>query len=96
MCEKILKLPRGSNRLTSRLCRTEIFNKHLESTELALYYPLSPIMSLLITKEQIHNIKCSYEKAKEYNDMIQCHSLELIFASDESVLQTYISAGNEV
>ncbi|MHC1762519.1 MAG: DUF4238 domain-containing protein [Negativicutes bacterium] len=65
-------------------------DKGLEPTELALYYPLSPTMSMLITKEQIHNIKCSCEKVKEYNDMIERQSLEMIFANDESVLQTYI------
>lgn len=65
-------------------------NKYDESTDLALYYPLSPTVSLLITKEQIWNIKCSIERVKEYNDMVERQSLELIFANDESALHPYI------
>ncbi|SQB92165.1 Uncharacterised protein [Clostridium tetanomorphum] len=64
--------------------------KHVETTDLALYYPLSPTMSLLITKEQLCNTKCSIERVKEYNDMVERQSLELIFANDELALHPYI------
>jgi len=65
-------------------------DNNVETSNLAFYYPLSPTMSLLITKEQICNNKCSIEKVKEYNDMIERQSLELIFAKDESTLHPYI------
>lgn len=61
-----------------------------ETSELELYYPLSPSIALLVTKEKNLNIECSIEKIKEYNDMIERQSLALIFANDESDLQKYI------
>lgn len=61
-----------------------------EATDLALYYPLSPNKSLLITKEQICDLECSIEKVKEYNDMIDSQSLELIFANVKSALHPYM------
>lgn len=64
--------------------------KHVETTNLALYYPLSPTVSLLITKEQLCNTNCSIERVKEYNDMVESQSLELIFADDEFALHPYI------
>lgn len=67
------------------------FEKNVETSELALYYPLSPALSLLITKDKNYNIECSIEKVKEYNDMIERQSLALIFANDESALHQYIS-----
>jgi hypothetical protein len=66
-------------------------DKHVETLDLELYYPLSPSISLLITKEHICNTECSVEKVKEYNDIIESQSLELIFANDESCLHQYIS-----
>lgn len=65
-------------------------NKNVGTTDLELYYPLSPTLSLLITKEQICNIECSVEKVKYYNNMIERQSLELIFANDENAVYPYI------
>lgn len=65
------------------------FDVNRETTDLSLYYPLSPTVSLLITREQINDLKCSSEKVKEYNDMIARQALELIFANDGSVLTPY-------
>lgn len=63
--------------------------ENIEISDLAFYYPLSPTRSLLITKEKICDNKCSIEKVKEYNDMIESQSLELIFANDKSTLHPY-------
>ena len=60
-----------------------------ETSELALYYPLSPTTALLLTKEKNCNIECSVEKVKEYNDLIEQQSLALIFANEESDLYQY-------
>ncbi|EOU1475065.1 DUF4238 domain-containing protein [Clostridium perfringens] len=61
-----------------------------ETDELELYYPVSPSGALFITKEENLNTEWSMEKVKEYNDMIERQSLELIFANDEDDLKTYI------
>jgi len=66
------------------------FEKNGETSELELYYPLSPALSLLITKEKNYNIECSREKVKEYNDIIERQSFTMIFAYDESDLLQYI------
>lgn len=66
------------------------FDAKQETTSLSLYYPLSPIISLLITRDQVDDVKCSIEKVKEYNDMIACQSLELIFANNDHALEPYI------
>ncbi|WP_455543379.1 DUF4238 domain-containing protein [Intestinibacter sp.] len=61
-----------------------------ETDELELYYPLSPSIALIITKEKNFNTEWSIEQVKKYNDMIESQSLEQIFASDEEVLKQYI------
>jgi len=66
------------------------FDANQETTDLSLYYPLSPTVSLLITRSQIDDVKCSSEKVKEYNDMIARQALELIFANDASDLTPYV------
>ena len=60
-----------------------------ETLEVALYYPLSPTTALLLTKEKDCIVECSVEKVKEYNDLIEQQSLELMFAGDESDLHPY-------
>lgn len=65
-------------------------DENIEISDLEFYYPISPIKSLLITKEQICDNKCSIEKVKKYNDMIESQSLEFIFANDEFALHSYI------
>ena len=59
------------------------------TTELELFYPLSPSRALLITKDKDIDVNCSLEKVREYNNMIEYQSLSLIFANDESILQQY-------
>lgn len=65
-------------------------NPQIETTDLELYYPVSPTRALLISKEHSENINCSVEEAKEYNDLIAKQSLELLFALHESELRAYL------
>ena len=60
-----------------------------ETTELEIYYPLSPTTALLVTKEKNCNFEFSVEKVKEYNDLIEQQSLELIFGNEKSDLYQY-------
>lgn len=59
-----------------------------ETSELALYYPLSPKSAILISGKEKSLI--TVEKIKEYNDLIEKQSLSLVFASDKSCLDKYI------
>lgn len=65
-------------------------NVYEEVTELELYYPITPTMSLLITKDQIENKKCCVKKVQEYNKLIERQSREIIFANDAIFLRPYI------
>lgn len=65
-------------------------NVYEEVNELELYYPITPGMSLLITKDQIENKKCCVKKVQEYNKLIVRQSHEIIFANDAIFLHPYI------
>lgn len=70
------------------------YSVYTEAEELELYYPLTPSLALLITTSRDGNkdqsiLEVQEDEVKVYNDLIFKASHELIFANDESILQSY-------
>lgn len=70
------------------------YSEYTEAKELELYYPLTPSLALLITPFRNGNedqsiFEIQEDKVKLYNSLIFKASHELVFANDESVLQSF-------
>ncbi|HDR7625120.1 DUF4238 domain-containing protein (plasmid) [Bacillus mycoides] len=70
------------------------YSDFTEAKELELYYPLTPSLALLITPLRNGNkdqsiFEVQEDEVKLYNDLIFKASHELLFANDETVLQSF-------
>lgn len=68
-------------------------NPSVETTDLELYFPLSPNLALLVSNRISCDIECGENEALRYNSLISAQSLESVFSVKEDILYRYLDQG---